>query len=31
VVPAITANNAAPVTFQVNGTAGAQTLYLAVE
>ena len=31
VVPAITANNAALVTFQVNGTAARQTLYLAVE
>jgi uncharacterized protein (TIGR03437 family) len=31
VVPAIAANNAAPVTFTVNGTAGTQTLYLAVE
>jgi uncharacterized protein (TIGR03437 family) len=31
VVPAIAANNAAPVTFQVGGTAGTQTLYLAVQ
>jgi uncharacterized protein (TIGR03437 family) len=31
VVPAIAANNAAPVTFQVSGTAGTQTLYLAVQ
>jgi uncharacterized protein (TIGR03437 family) len=31
VVPAIPANNAAPVTFSVNGTAGTQTLYVAVE
>jgi len=31
VVPAIAANNAAPVTFTVNGTAGTQTLYLAVQ
>jgi uncharacterized protein (TIGR03437 family) len=31
VVPAIAANNAATVKFQVNGTAGTQTLYLAVE
>jgi uncharacterized protein (TIGR03437 family) len=31
VVPAIPANNAAPVTFSVNGIAGTQTLYVAVE
>jgi len=31
VVPEIAANNAAPVTFQVGGTAGTQTLYLAVQ
>lgn len=31
VVPSIPANNAAPVTFSVNGAAGTQTLYLAVE
>jgi uncharacterized protein (TIGR03437 family) len=31
VVPSIAANNAAPVTFQVGGTAGTQTLYLAVQ
>jgi uncharacterized protein (TIGR03437 family) len=31
VVPAIPANNAAPVTFSVNGTAGTQALYVAVE
>jgi uncharacterized protein (TIGR03437 family) len=30
VVPSIAATNAAPVTFSVNGTAGTQTLYLAV-
>lgn len=30
VVPSIAPNSAAPVTFTVNGTAGAQTLYLAV-
>jgi hypothetical protein len=30
-VPAIAANNAALVKFQMNGTAGTQTLYLAVE
>lgn len=30
VVPSIAANNAAPVTFTVNGAAGTQTLYLAV-
>jgi len=29
-VPSIAASNAAPVTFSVNGTAGTQTLYLAV-
>jgi uncharacterized protein (TIGR03437 family) len=31
VVPAIAASDAAPLTFQVNGTAGKQALYLAVE
>ncbi|HUB77666.1 MAG TPA: FG-GAP-like repeat-containing protein [Bryobacteraceae bacterium] len=31
VVPAIAANAAAPLAFQVNGTAGTQTLYLAVQ
>jgi uncharacterized protein (TIGR03437 family) len=31
VVPAMAANSAAPVTFQVNGTAGTQALYLAVQ
>lgn len=31
VVPAIAANSAAPIAFQVNGTAGTQTLYLAVQ
>jgi uncharacterized protein (TIGR03437 family) len=31
VVPSIPANNAAPVTFTVNGVTGTQTLYLAVE
>jgi len=30
-VPAIAANAAAPLAFQVNGTAGTQTLYLAVQ
>jgi uncharacterized protein (TIGR03437 family) len=30
VVPSIPANNAAPVTFTVNGTAGTQILYMAV-
>jgi uncharacterized protein (TIGR03437 family) len=31
VVPAVTANDAVPVTFLLNGTSGAQTLYIAVQ